>query len=360
MSANTAELTLIIRAQNLAEAEMAKVRTSLTKISVTAGTVARDVAASFKGIGKRIGSQFGNLAADILSGGRITDNLAYLGVVMAGAIVEGLSVHLIPMIMERVLATSAFAPIAAALEAGGLTLGSIFATAIAVGAAAFPFILLGLAIAALTYLIVNPEARQKAHDVALMIIGRIGDGLSALGKFVYQKFVDAFNVAKTAVPIFVGQVVSNILSIPDKIVQIAGGLVYQFKLAFFRVYYAVKKIIDAIIADIAGIPKAVGDALASLNLLNGKHDPNTQKILDKLYGKGHAAGGWVGLNGPELGLLGEKGPEYVVPNNRLGSMGSPVAQGVTIVGVTERQIVDMVDRGLYFKLQRAAPTIGRT
>lgn len=33
---------------------------------------------------------------------------------------------------------------------------------------------------------------------------------------------------------------------------------------------------------------------------------------------GYAAGGWAGLNGPELALLGERGPEYVVPNHALG------------------------------------------
>lgn len=30
-------------------------------------------------------------------------------------------------------------------------------------------------------------------------------------------------------------------------------------------------------------------------------------------GGGHAAGGWVGLNGPEVALVGEKGPEYISP-----------------------------------------------
>jgi hypothetical protein len=66
--------------------------------------------------------------------------------------------------------------------------------------------------------------------------------------------------------------------------------------------------------------------------------------------KPHAEGGWVGLNGPELGLLGEKGPEYVIPHNKLGGG----AGGFTIQGVSERELVDMVDRGLYFKLRRSA------
>lgn len=32
---------------------------------------------------------------------------------------------------------------------------------------------------------------------------------------------------------------------------------------------------------------------------------------------GHAAGGWVGLNGPEVSLVGERGPEYITPNNQV-------------------------------------------
>ena len=36
---------------------------------------------------------------------------------------------------------------------------------------------------------------------------------------------------------------------------------------------------------------------------------------------GYAAGGWAGLHGPELAMLGERGPEYVVPNHLLGGGG---------------------------------------
>jgi hypothetical protein len=73
---------------------------------------------------------------------------------------------------------------------------------------------------------------------------------------------------------------------------------------------------------------------------------------------GHAAGGWVGTHGPELAWVGERGPEYIVPNG--GGTGSSGGSGFTIQGVSEREIAEMVDRQLYFKLLRAAPTLGRT
>lgn len=69
---------------------------------------------------------------------------------------------------------------------------------------------------------------------------------------------------------------------------------------------------------------------------------------------GHAAGGWVGLNGPEIAVVGEQGPEYIVPNG--GGTGAPA--GVTLQGVTEAEIDDMIERRMYFRLQRAAPTVG--
>lgn len=34
---------------------------------------------------------------------------------------------------------------------------------------------------------------------------------------------------------------------------------------------------------------------------------------------GYAGGGWAGLNGPEVAVLGERGPEYVVPHHELRS-----------------------------------------
>jgi hypothetical protein len=65
-----------------------------------------------------------------------------------------------------------------------------------------------------------------------------------------------------------------------------------------------------------------------------------------------ADGGWVGWDGPETILAGERGPEYVVPAHAI-RQASPQPAGVTIQGVSERELMDMVDRQLYFKLRRA-------
>lgn len=351
MSASTAELTLIIKAQNLAESALTGVRTSLGKVATTARTVAGDIRKSFSGLGSLLASQFVNVIGDLLTGGKhLEADAVALGLTLTGGIVEGLSMSLVPMIIERALSSAALAPLVAALTTGGVTLGTVISTAIAVGMAAFPFVLLAAAVAALVYLATNPEARQKAHDVAMMVLGKIGDGLRALPKVLGDIFSFALRFVGGIVETGIRAVVGFFLSIPGRIKGLWDQVVYNIKLNFFRIYYLVKKIVGQIIDAILAIPKAVGDALGSLVSLG-----NTKFQVSVDRPSRHAEGGWVGLHGPELSWLGERGPEYVVPNHQLRSM-APSMTGVTIEGVTEREIVAMVERGLYFKLRRAAPT----
>jgi hypothetical protein len=125
----------------------------------------------------------------------------------------------------------------------------------------------------------------------------------------------------------------------------------------------VRTIVGAVIGVIGGIVKAVKDALAWLGKLVASMNkmPVMPGIED--YGKGHAEGGWVGLHGPELAMVGEKGPEYIIPNHKLPSGGGGgTGGGGTFVAVplSQTELENAVDRGLYFKLRRSAPTLARS
>jgi hypothetical protein len=72
---------------------------------------------------------------------------------------------------------------------------------------------------------------------------------------------------------------------------------------------------------------------------------------------GSAEGGWAGLRGPELRMLGERGPEYVTPTHQLS--GPSANSNYELVPVSKRDLARMVDEQLYFTLRRAAPTGGR-
>lgn len=117
----------------------------------------------------------------------------------------------------------------------------------------------------------------------------------------------------------------------------------------------------------------IADAIAGLAKLKlllpgGIGVPAQQALLDpnrKPGVPGGASGGYVGLHGPELMIVGEKGPEYIVPNHRLGGGGSG-GGGVhlhvhSIWPPTPQQvkaIADAIDHHEYFAT--GSPTGNRT
>jgi hypothetical protein len=167
----------------------------------------------------------------------------------------------------------------------------------------------------------------------------------------------------------------------------AGTTRGKLLVAQVKVGEAMEKLGTAILPVVAEAMGIVADAVAWLsgvigNLIGwvksaikwlGDLAAEAGKLLPKLPegvagGKGGfthvphtASGGWVGLNGPEIRMLGEKGPEYVVPNHQLGKGGGTqtiylVIDGKTVAGA----IVPAVSRQMYYEMQQAAPTLART
>jgi SLT domain-containing protein len=70
---------------------------------------------------------------------------------------------------------------------------------------------------------------------------------------------------------------------------------------------------------------------------------------------GYASGGWAGLHGPELAWLGERGPEYVVPNSALraggGSAGAMQSVSMPIV-IGDRVIEELWITGRDLAIRR--------
>ncbi len=71
---------------------------------------------------------------------------------------------------------------------------------------------------------------------------------------------------------------------------------------------------------------------------------------------GYQSGGWAGLRGPELAVLGERGPEYVVPNNRLGNMGNQTSIYIEINNPVVRsdEDIDKLTEEISLRLAREA------
>jgi len=76
-------------------------------------------------------------------------------------------------------------------------------------------------------------------------------------------------------------------------------------------------------------------------------------------GGGYQEGGWVGLKGPEIALVGERGPEYIIPNNRLGSMGNQTSIHIEINNpvVSSKDDIDYLTEEISRRLAREAERI---
>jgi tape measure domain-containing protein len=69
---------------------------------------------------------------------------------------------------------------------------------------------------------------------------------------------------------------------------------------------------------------------------------------------GLAEGGWAGLHGPELAWLGERGPEYVIPNHALGGGGAPESLTINVaVGGRVAEQIYVEGRDLAIRRGRA-------
>jgi hypothetical protein len=187
-----------------------------------------------------------------------------------------------------------------------------------------------------------------------------------------------------------GKVLGAIVSAPGAIANVVGpfvtGIVGWFLGIPGKLVSLGLSIVGAIIGGMASFPGAVADvvrkAFANLKIDVGPfHIRSTGITIDlpKLGPTGptgsqgpyggmtngggynpynHAAGGWAGLHGPELSWLGERGPEYVIPNHQLGGGvgGSPVVIQLTADG---RKLGELIDERLYYAFNRSAPALGR-
>jgi hypothetical protein len=345
-----AVLTLVLKAQNLADEAVSDLAGGLDKVGSKAGEVAGKITGAFSGMGRALGNAIGNAVENLAQGGDLGPTLAMGGAYMAGQLAENFGGTLI----EKLAGSSLIAAITAPLTALGTAAGSLIAAAVPIGIALLPAILVGALIAVIGLLIVNEELRNKVIGFVGGLVGTIAD---ALGKFLGilpQVFGKAFGAAWdfiiNGVAPFIGQLVELWLTLP---LRLAGlGL----------------SILGTIIDGLAGLPgklmDLVGSAFRSLKIDIGPfHITGSGITIDMpRIDLPHFATGVQGFAGG-LAVVGERGPEIVrlpagadVYQSGTGPSGAGLM--VQLVGVTERDIVDMVDRELYFRLRLAGTARG--
>jgi hypothetical protein len=347
-----AELTLIIAARDLASRVVGDFGSNVAKLGGVAEKAAGRVGAAFSSVKNGVVNGLGNLTETLAQGGGLGDAAFAFGAYMAGQAAESL----VGGLLEKMAGSSLIAAIGAPLSAAGSALGGVISAAIPIGMALLPALLVAALIAAVLFLINNPEILNKVAGVAGSIVGGIIDGLASLGRALLDVFVAAFGLIVNAVVTYITTIVNLWLGLPGKVLLLVTLLPAVIGDALRAVLALAGEIVGKIVGAILAIPTAVKQAIDSLLEL-GQHlpTPPTGGGLNLPFTpfSGHAAGGWAGLHGPELSWLGEKGPEYV---RKAGTgTGDEGGRGFRIVGVSEEDLVDMVQRGLYFRLQRDPP-----
>lgn len=341
MSVSQATVNLVFAAKNMADAAIGDLTGSLAKVGEAGEKAASRFAGAFRGLGGAMANAIGNATETLASGGSFTEALSQTGIYMAGQLAEQFGGNLI----ERLGSSSLVAMIAAPLGAIGSAIGGLIAAAIPIGMAALPFILIGALIAAITVLIVNPEVRQKVFNFVGDLIGKIGDflskGLEILADIIPKAFQAAWNFVVENVPKIIQTLVDFWQQLPFKLIGLGGD------------------ILRTIIDGLAGLGRAV------FNIIS---DAFTNLRID--IGPFHIRSTGVTIDLPNIQLPSfDVGSPYVprdmvakvhegemiIPRRQADAMrsGSGGGQGVRLVGVTESDIADMIDRGLYFRLRAA-------
>jgi hypothetical protein len=339
VSTTEQDLTLVLNARNVANSEVdgfrRKVEASAAAIEGRFTHMGDKLVERFhrKDV-KELGNAISGSILALATGGDVTEVIGQAGLAMAAGMVSSFAAQLLTRLASSTLVTT----LLGTLTGLGTTIGGFISAAIPVGMALLPVLLVAALVAAVAFLIANPQIAGKIAQVAGDIVRFLVGGLVGLGAKI------------------VATIVGGLVGLGRALVEVFGA-------AFGRVLNVVTGIVGLVLGVIGGIVKAIRDALAWLGqLAQAGRDFNKNNPVSNFgpFGAGahHDAGGWVGLRGPELGWLGERGPEFV---RKAGTgTGDGGGTGVRIVGVSARELVDMIDRGLYFRLQRAAPTLGRT
>lgn len=336
MADRTQELTLLLRAQIKGQGIVDDFKMGLDGVAEKAHTAAERL----EGMGRATAVGLGMAAGTLLTGGSLGEAAAQLGVHIAEELTETFGEQAI----AKLTSSSLMATLTAPLAAVGSTIGAAISAAIPIGMALLPVILIGAIVAAIAVLIFNEDIRNKVFDFIGGVIRNIQKALGDLPATLLDlvgKGVDF--VAKNIGP-FVGglvkSIVDGLVSLPGKIVDVIASAFRNLKIDIGPFHIR---------------STGVTIDLPDINAPGGR-STTPGSSSDYIHGEG----GWVGLHGPELGILGDKGPEYIIPNRDLGSLGGTTVV-IQIAGQTVASVLlPLLSGELAAELQAAAPTALRT
>lgn len=199
-----------------------------------------------------VGQNFGPLILGFtqLGGGKL--------VAAAGTAIGGLAGSLIPKLLIQlglmaVPAAAASAPVGAAI-AGGISLGAV----------ALPALLIAAVVAAIAFLVANPQIVGQVAAFVNDLLGNIGTFLGALPGLLLGFFAQAFGAVVAAAPGFIVTVAQTILTLPFRILDLHVKLLEFFAGILTGILGKVPGFIADVVGFVLGIPGKIADLAPQL------------------------------------------------------------------------------------------------
>ncbi len=250
-----------------------------------------DLAGFTIGMGEAAGAT-DRAAATIESG---FGNQAQLVIKNFGGALAEIGTNFGPLILGFSALLPALTPI---ITTAGAALGGLLASAIPIGMALLPVLLIGALVAAVAFLIANPEIVGKIAEFVGSILGAIGDFLGTLG----DVFATAFGAAVDAVGGAVGQIVGFIGGIPGQVAGFFLALVQQWIALQVQVASIVLGLVGQVVGFVLSIP---GKIVGLIGAVAGQFATLGGQVIGIVTGFiGSVVGFYLALPGRIAGLVG--------------------------------------------------------
>ena len=212
-----------------------------------------------------VGTQFGPviLAFTQLGGGKL--------IAGAAAGIGGLATMALPHLVSGL--AGLVPALAGTLAALGKGIGALIAAAIPIGMALLPVILVAALVAALVFLVNNPEIVAQIGEVVGGILKAFGDALAGLIGIVAD---------------IIGKVVGLYLAIPGRIVRVGADIIGQFAALGGRVVATVGEFIGRVVRFYLAIPGRiaglVGEVIGHFAALGGRVVSTVGEFIGRIVG----------------------------------------------------------------------------
>lgn len=360
MSTSTAELTLVIKARNLANAGIAAVGDAVDNIKTKAGKLAGAFRTAFAGMGSALG-----VFADDIAHGKNLQQAALDAGLMMGTI---LATNIGEAMIAKIAGSKFIAMMGVRFAALGTFLGGVIDTAISIAMAALPFVLIAVVAAAVVVLATNAKIRNQVIAFGKKVVVNIATGLAGLALKVLGVFGDMFRAVAGAMPGFIVSVARFFFTLPSKLISLGTDIVTTIVKGLWSLPGKVADVIRAAFShlriDIGPFhirSTGVTIDLPHIDLTRVGGAQFGPRSGGQIYGPPvphYAAGGWAGLHGPEMAMVGEHGPEYVrkAGTGTGDGQGAPVTIALTLDG---KMVGRLIDERLYYLIRNASPASGQ-